>query len=101
MIASPNVGWLACRYKTLLSRLGLKSRPFKHYDAWQHLFFFTPQRLARLMEERYDFEVLTTRAGMDWRVHALSLPFAWQRRVDRLTALKSKFALFARRRQER
>ena len=97
LIASPNLASLSGWYKTLAARLGLKKQHFKHYDAWQHLFFFTPHRLGHLLERVYGFEVLEKRAGLDWRVHGRSQPLEVHKRLDRLTFVKSKFYLLARR----
>lgn len=97
MLASPNLASLSSGYKNLVSALRLKGTRFKHYDAWQHLFFYTPRKLGRLLERCYDFEVLERRAGVDWRTHGRSLPVALHPLVDRLTFLKSKFFLLARR----
>ena len=95
-VASPNLASLSGWYKVAAARLGLKDNYFKHYDAWQHLFYFTPRKLARLMERDYGFEVVEKRAGVEWRLHGTSLPMEVLTRLDRLTVLKSKFYLLAR-----
>ncbi len=50
LIGVPNVAGLSIRLKSLQSRLGLKRRRWKHYGALHHLWFFTPQTLAALVE---------------------------------------------------
>lgn len=92
-IAAPNVGSLASRYKTFLSRAGLKKRPMKHYDTWHHLFFYTPRRLKRLLEDRYGYDVLLTRCGADDRKHHWSPSNQIARSFGSFTFLKSKFVL--------
>ncbi len=49
-VSVPNVASLDSRLKNLLSRLGLKRRPYRHLTALHHLWFFTPASLARLAE---------------------------------------------------
>jgi 2-polyprenyl-3-methyl-5-hydroxy-6-metoxy-1,4-benzoquinol methylase len=44
----PNTESLNDRVKTALSRWRLKSRPWKHFAADHHLWFFTPRTLRRL-----------------------------------------------------
>ncbi|MFT7676886.1 MAG: 2-polyprenyl-3-methyl-5-hydroxy-6-metoxy-1,4-benzoquinol methylase [Planctomycetota bacterium] len=56
-IACPNIDSLSNRLKTLAGRLSLKARRGKHYASWHHLFFYSPSVLARLLQERYGFEV--------------------------------------------
>jgi SAM-dependent methyltransferase len=49
-VSVPNVASLDSRMKNLLSRMGLKRRPYRHLTALHHLWFFTPPSLARLAE---------------------------------------------------
>jgi SAM-dependent methyltransferase len=49
VIATPNIRGLSMRWKTLVSRLGWKSRPFRHLDYPKHLVLFEPGNLARLL----------------------------------------------------
>ncbi len=50
LIGVPNVAGLSIRLKSWQSRLGLKRRPWKHYGALHHLWFFTPATLTALVE---------------------------------------------------
>ncbi|MCB9916494.1 MAG: class I SAM-dependent methyltransferase [Planctomycetes bacterium] len=56
----PNVQSLSARWKLLQDRLGLRNaaRRGSYLDAWQHLTYFGPGQLARLLERRFGFEVL-------------------------------------------
>ena len=47
----PNEGSLMSRWKSLLSRSGIKKRPFKHLAPEHHLWYFTPRTLTRLLEK--------------------------------------------------
>lgn len=53
----PNEGSLQSKWKSALSRTGLKPRPFRHLSPDHHLFFHTPATLRRLLAAR-GFEVL-------------------------------------------
>ena len=57
-IACPNIGSPAGRLKNLKDALHLRKARAKHYDTWQHLFYYTPGNLARVLERVYDFEIL-------------------------------------------
>ncbi len=57
LLSVPNVASLEHRLKSLTSRLRLKARPWKHYAALQHFFFFTADTLERLLD-RCGFEIL-------------------------------------------
>jgi SAM-dependent methyltransferase len=50
LIATPNIRGLSMRWKTLLSGLGWKARPFRHLDYPKHLVLFDPRNLARLVQ---------------------------------------------------
>ena len=50
LIGVPNMAGASIRLKSWQSRLGLKGRPWKHYGALHHLWFFTPRTLNRLVE---------------------------------------------------
>lgn len=50
LVGVPNLAGLSIRLKSWQSRLGLKRRPWKHYGALHHLWFFTPATLAALVE---------------------------------------------------
>lgn len=50
LIATPNLGGAAMRWKSLVSRLGLKPRPFRHLDYPKHLVLFDLRNLPRLVE---------------------------------------------------
>jgi len=49
LIATPNLAGAAMRWKTLLSRLRLKSRPFRHLDYPKHLVLFDRHNLPPLV----------------------------------------------------
>ena len=49
LVGVPNLAGLSIRLKSWQSRLGLKRKPWKHYGALHHLWFFTPSTLARLV----------------------------------------------------
>jgi SAM-dependent methyltransferase len=50
LIATPNLAGASMRWKTLLSRLGLKRRPFRHLDYPKHLVLFDRRNLPRLIQ---------------------------------------------------
>jgi len=50
LVATPNLRGAAMRWKTLLSRMGLKARPFRHLDYPKHLVLFDVRNLPRLIE---------------------------------------------------
>lgn len=59
MIGVPNTGSLACRAKTALGRLGLKRRRRgRHWDMFQHLFFYSPRALRNILERFFNYEVI-------------------------------------------
>ena len=49
-IGVPNLAGLSARLKSWQSRLHLKRKPWKHYSALHHLWYFTPRTLGRLVE---------------------------------------------------
>ncbi len=49
-VGVPNLAGLSITLKSWQSRLNLKRKSWKHYGALHHLWFFTPQTLARLVE---------------------------------------------------
>ncbi len=49
LVGVPNIGGLSIRLKSWQSRLGVKRKAWKHYGALHHLWFFTPDTLARLI----------------------------------------------------
>jgi 2-polyprenyl-3-methyl-5-hydroxy-6-metoxy-1,4-benzoquinol methylase len=57
LVGVPNVAGLSLRLKSWQSRLGLKSKRWRHYAALHHLWFFTPTTLRRLVEAA-GFEVI-------------------------------------------
>lgn len=60
----PNEGSFMSRWKSGLSRTGIKPRPFKHLAPEHHLWFFTPRTLARLLEKnRFRVVHLSSTAG--------------------------------------
>lgn len=58
LLGVPNLAAWGIRLKNWQSRLGLKRRPWKHYGALHHLWFFTPATLRRLVEAA-GFRVVT------------------------------------------
>lgn len=56
-VGVPNLAGLTIVLKSWQSRLHLKAKPWKHYGALHHLWFFTPRTLTRLVEAA-GFEVL-------------------------------------------
>jgi 2-polyprenyl-3-methyl-5-hydroxy-6-metoxy-1,4-benzoquinol methylase len=44
-LSVPNIAGISARMKNMQSRLKLKGRPWRHYAAMHHLFFFTPETL--------------------------------------------------------
>lgn len=50
LIATPNLAGVSMRWKTWASRLGLKSRPFRHLDYPKHLVLFGLRNLPPLVE---------------------------------------------------
>jgi 2-polyprenyl-3-methyl-5-hydroxy-6-metoxy-1,4-benzoquinol methylase len=50
LVGVPNLAGLTPQLKSWQSRLGLKNRPWRHYAALHHLWFFTPTSLRRLAE---------------------------------------------------
>ena len=50
LVGVPNLAGLTPQLKSWQSRLGLKSKPWRHYAALHHLWFFTPASLRRLAE---------------------------------------------------
>jgi SAM-dependent methyltransferase len=68
LVATPNLAGAAMRWKTLLSRVSLKARPFRHLDYPKHLVLFDRVNLPRLVEAA-GLEVLAvetyTRASSD------------------------------------
>lgn len=56
-VGVPNLAGLNIQLKTWQSRLRFKGKPWKHYGALHHLWFFTPETLTRLVTMA-GFEVL-------------------------------------------
>ncbi|MXY25272.1 MAG: class I SAM-dependent methyltransferase [Acidobacteria bacterium] len=69
VVGVPNLAGWNIRLKSAQSRLGLKRRPWKHYGALHHLWFFTPATLARLAEAA-GFEVVDWETPADGRPEA-------------------------------
>jgi 2-polyprenyl-3-methyl-5-hydroxy-6-metoxy-1,4-benzoquinol methylase len=58
-IATPNINGIANKIKGFISRMRLTNKPGKYYDSWQHLFYFSPANLKYLLEEYYNFSVIS------------------------------------------
>ena len=69
VVGVPNLAGWNIRLKSVQSRLGLKRRPWKHYGALHHLWFFTPATLARLAEAA-GFRVVDWETPADGRPEA-------------------------------
>jgi len=65
-LSVPNVASLNHRAKSLVSRLRLKARPWKHYTNARHLFFFTADTLERLLD-RSGFEIVHWQTPVLWK----------------------------------
>lgn len=81
LIATPNLRGAAMRWKTLASRLRLKSRPFRHLDYPKHVVLFHRGNLPRLVEsEGLEVEEVATytRASSDASSEPRRLAF-WDR----------------------
>jgi len=50
LVGVPNLAGLSTQLKSWQSRLRLKSKPWRHYAALHHFWFFAPQTLIRLVE---------------------------------------------------
>ena len=93
-IACPNIRSLSHRVKSLTEALRLRKQVAKHYDTWQHLFFYSPNTLGQALQTHYTFDVLYS--GSDIKAR----PGEDAVRVPRLASLglKSTFRLIARKR---
>ncbi len=58
-VAAPNINGLANKIKGFMDKAGLKKNKGKHYDTWQHLFYFSPASMKYLLENQYNFRVLS------------------------------------------
>jgi SAM-dependent methyltransferase len=58
-IGCPNIRSLSNAGKTVIGLLGLKRRRGSHYDAFHHLFYYSPRALVNVMRRYYGFDVLT------------------------------------------
>jgi len=68
LVGVPNVGGLSPRLKSWQSRLGLKTKRWRHYAALHHLWFFTPTTLKRVAEAT-GFEVVRWETPVSRRAH--------------------------------
>lgn len=74
----PNTASLNDRIKTGMSRWHLKSRPWKHFAADHHLWFFTPATVRRLVA-KIDFPVLSLKTI--YAQDKMEKPFSGMRRA--------------------
>lgn len=96
LVACPNIGSISNRWQTTMGRLGLKRRRGRHYDAWHHLHYYTPDELARLLADQ-GFEVFL-RQGDPKPARGRSPLARWNRRLQTaFPMLDSSFRLLARR----
>lgn len=73
LLAVPNVGSLANRWKTLEGRLRLRPRKRgKHYNTKHHVLFFTPRALRAAVAAAGGFEVLELRGSLKPQEHPLT-----------------------------
>lgn len=66
-LSVPNIAGISAKLKNTQSRLKLKGRPWRHYAAMHHLFFFTPETLQKVAEGA-GFKVL------EWETPVLKKP---------------------------
>jgi 2-polyprenyl-3-methyl-5-hydroxy-6-metoxy-1,4-benzoquinol methylase len=78
-LSVPNLAGLSPRLKSWQSRLRLKARPWRHYAALHHLWYFTPATLRRVVE-RAGFSV----AHWETPVPAKPKQAAWMTGLVRL-----------------
>ncbi len=57
-IACPNICSFSARLKNFLEFIRLKKSRAKHYDTWQHLIYYSPLRLKRILQKQYGFKVM-------------------------------------------
>ena len=57
-IACPNIKSFSSLIKNFLEFTGIRKSRAKHYDTWQHLIYYSPQKLKRVLEKKYDFNVV-------------------------------------------
>lgn len=57
-LACPNIDSISNRIKTGMEKLGLRNKKAKHYDTWQHLFYYNPMLLKKTLENQYEFTVV-------------------------------------------
>lgn len=69
-IASPNIGSISSRVKTVTGRLHMKKRRGRHYDTWHHIFYYSPAALKGILERHYGYEVVDVRNGFGHKVRA-------------------------------
>ena len=100
-IGCPNITSVSSMFKTVLGRWGLKRRRGRHYDTFHHLFYYSPRRLAQVMEKQFNYEVLSSEGaplgGVKKQLEGdgplTRLSFALRRR---LPLLEGTFRLLAR-----
>ena len=96
-IGVPNIRSLSSRFKTMLGKAGLKRRHRgKHYDSWQHLFYYSPATLPRLMEQRFGFRVECVRGDPRPCLRPGALDGLRDAIVRRVPLLDSSFVILAR-----
>lgn len=106
-IACPNIMSLSSIVKTALGKLGLKRRRRgRHYDTFHHLFYYSPRKLARLLEQQFGYEVVAyegaplggVKTKAEDERELLSLSFRLRRK---LPILEGTFRLLAMKPQQR
>ena len=91
----PNIGSLSSRLKFLLEKADLrKKRVGAYYDTNHHLWYFTPQPLARALDG-LGFEVVHLRSGHQVRPGQSHAKRLWMRHVTERLPWKSSFVLVA------
>jgi len=94
-IAVPNEGGMVASWKSILSKLGIKSKPFKHLSPWHHLFFYNRKSLRFVLEEAgFDVLYLGTRNNIKEKgalyefIHKLLDKLQWNTHLE--VVVKSK-----------
>ena len=90
-VSVPNIAGLSSRAKNFQSRFGLKSKPWRHYAALHHLFFFSPATLKaaaehaglRVVETRTPVLHKSSRSALSESLYRLLFePTGWAGIVD-------------------
>lgn len=72
-VAAPNINGVSNRIKNFIDYTGLRKNKGRHYDTWQHLFYFSPRSMKYLLENRYGFRVLLMTSDFKVRKRSSSI----------------------------